>query len=111
MHETHATTARDRILAAFATNPAPSLRELCVASGLRSISTVHQHLAVLVARGDLVACGQPSDARRYRLPDPPNALADAVRLMLDRTERIGAHGVVPWVAIEALRAELKDVGL
>ena len=103
-----------RILAYYAAHPAPSVREIVSGCGLSSTSVATYWLRRLAKRGALVETSGRATARRYRLPgsqerpavtparDMQN-LTSVVRLLLERTERRGGYGVVPWAAIEALR--------
>ena len=99
------TDRRKTILAYVQAHPRASMREIGTACGGLSTSAVRWNLHQLAAAGTLRIT--PGEARSIEIVDTDDtcaALRTAVRLMLDRTERLGGYGVVPWPAIEALRA-------
>ena len=94
----------ERILAYYYAHPdaAPAVREIVRDCDISSTSVVRYWQRKYVAQGVLETTGAPGTSRRYRLVNPQN-LTSVVRLLLERTERRGGYGVVPWAAIEALR--------
>lgn len=93
-----------RVLAYLRQRPHATYREIAAACGLSSTSVAAYQVSALERRG-LVRRGPERQARSLEVvgSDP---LREAARLLLERTERQGGAAVVPWVAIEALRAAL-----
>lgn len=96
------------VLAYLAAHPGASVRELQRGCDLSSTSVVAHQLKLLADRGLIVATGPAKRARRWQVAQDTSggALRAAVELALQRTERCGGYGVMPWVAIEAIREAL-----
>ena len=71
---------RERLLA----GTPPTVREVQVAFGFRSVQTARQHLETLVAEGNLTK--KPGKARGYRLPDVSGPIAPMWVPLLGRVQ-------------------------
>lgn len=105
MHETHATTARDRILAAFATNPAPSLRTFFGRRALRQEKPGMKQINCNYHPGGPAMLDEnafsPSDRTRVSAP----CRACRARMARERDAKVKAGTYVPKTRKWAPHAE------
>ena len=95
------------ILAYLRTHPRASYREIAWGCEVSAISVVRYNVRKLAVQGKLTL-GGTGKARSIEITDPAqgdaaSALAQAARLLVERADRLGGYGVVPWAAVEALK--------